>query len=102
MASLSEYWLKHYSNGHGCILCLNTGILKSAVPEMILVHGKREAAYPVVPCFCPNGRAMRRAHGRARKFYPHHTAPYVTTTKEKAELRGLMDTVRKGLNKAKL
>jgi hypothetical protein len=80
MASLTEYWRKHYTSkkkyvlgqghilqaGH-CVLCLNTGILKSADLEEIEVHGKKELAHPVVPCFCPNGRALRRPSARRRR-----------------------------------
>src|SRR5580700_6613717 len=34
--------------------------------EEIEVHGKKELAHPVVPCFCPNGRRSRYVCARGR------------------------------------
>lgn len=61
---LSEFWATNYVGSDGkCILCENTGFV---TPHAIIV------GTPDVYCFCPNGRALREAHGSGSVLTTEH------------------------------
>ncbi len=52
--AITEYWSQHYSMG-GCAVCGNKGEIRA--------HARVCPERWMIPCFCPNGQAIRAAKG---------------------------------------
>ena len=48
--AVTEYWFQHFRQNGLCAVCGNTGIIET--------H-PRASETRMIPCFCPNGQAIR-------------------------------------------